>query len=371
MSFSIKSIWRKTWVKVTLVILVLITGVILATPFFYREKAKELIINAAKENLNADLHFNDFSYSLFENFPELTFTMYNADLTTHGTFEGDTLIITKKVEVALNIKQLVLDHEIAIHSLHLFQPHIKIKTNKDGINNYDIIKEDTSQHDTTDASFSFEEFTINDGDIRFGDATSKVHFHTRHAEISGKLNFEHNIVDLHLKAKSDSTSFKRGEVRWMRRKKLDLQANLHIDLNKQQVTFKENKITIEKFSFSLEGIYAWTVRNYYLDLHTVTDKIEFSHLLSLLPGVYKEDMEKLNAHGDIQFNAYMKGWATDSTVAGYGVDLNVKNGRLQYNHLPHPVEDINLQLHLESKDGSSEKTSIKIPAFAFRLKDNP
>src|SRR6478609_11020867 len=179
MSFSIKSIWSRAWVKVVAVMFTIMAGVLLAVPFFYREKAKELIINAAKENLDADLHFTDFSYSLFENFPELTFTMYNADLITHGAFQGDTLVYTKEVDIALNIRQLIIDHEVSIHSLNLYQPHIKIKTNKEGVSNYHILKSDTTVKDTSDASFALNKVTIKDGDIRFGDATSKVHFHTR------------------------------------------------------------------------------------------------------------------------------------------------------------------------------------------------
>ena len=74
------------------IVVVLLIGLLIATPFLFKDKLVELAKKEANKQLNAKVDFGEFHLSLFKSFPDFRFDIENVSIVGVNEFAGDTLL---------------------------------------------------------------------------------------------------------------------------------------------------------------------------------------------------------------------------------------------------------------------------------------
>jgi hypothetical protein len=86
----------------------------------------------------------------------------------------------------------------------------------------------------------------------------------------------------------------------------------------------------------MTALIIWTIK-------FITPSNEFKDILSLIPGIYKKDFDKIKTSGQAAFNGFVKGSYSPQQMPAYDVNLAVTNGFFQYPDLPsgkeYPIGD--------------------------------
>src|SRR5829696_458450 len=138
----------KTFFKTILIILLCLVIVAFAAPYLFKDKIITKVKSEINKNLNARVNFADADLSFFRHFPRVSLALDSLYVTGTGEFATDTLISAEQIDVALNLPSVIRGDHMEIHSVTLESPRIHAIVSKDGVANWDIMKEDPDTADT-------------------------------------------------------------------------------------------------------------------------------------------------------------------------------------------------------------------------------
>jgi hypothetical protein len=108
-----------------------------------------------------------------------------------------------------------------------------------------------------------------------------------------------------------------------------------------------------------------------MDIKFKTPSNEFKDILSMIPGIYKQDFDKIKTSGLAKLDGFVKGTYSPTQMPAYDINLEVKDGFFQYPDLPSPVKNIQLALHASNPDGKPDNTVIDIPKGHAEMANEP
>lgn len=368
--------------KKLLIILGSIVGVlflaVLFLPYLFKPTIKQAADKFIAENIDADVVFpqDGLSVGMLSHFPNFTLALEDLSVAGRGDFKGDTLVSLKKLEVTVNVMALI-SGRIEVKNITLNEPKINVIVLPNGKANYDIYKakpETAQPQDTSKGKpvkFRLKSLSLNNADIIYSDQKSKMFASIKNLSVTGKGDLAENVFDLATKLKADKATVAMGGVEYLSNKSLDFNFVVNMDMNSNKYTFKDNSIKINDFNFGFDGWVQMVQKNISMDVRFKALDNSFKGLLSLVPGVYTESFGDIKADGDFDFSGYAKGTMRDSLLPAFGVKLIAKNASFKYPKVPDAIQNINIDLNVENKDGKIPSTSVSINRFAFKIGNNP
>ncbi len=358
------------------VVLVIIIAIMLAIPFLFKDKIKDAVLNAANEQLNAQVDIKDFGLNLFSNFPNATLSLNNATVIGVGDFAADTLLQAQSASVTIDLMSLFGDN-YKISKVNLDKASVYAKILADGRANYDIMKVDSTASATESSSTPFnlnlKKISLNDCSIIYqNDSTKmKVILNKWNGEISG--DFSASETTLKTSSTIDEVSFVMDGIPYLNKVRAIADATVSADLDNMKFAFKESNLQINELKASVEGSFAMVGKDYEgmdFDLKLNAPDTQFKDILSLLPAMYTADFKNVKTSGTASLDAYIKGLMQDETYPAFDVKILINNAMFQYPSLPKSVNDINVAVNVNSKGGSLDNTIVDISKFGFNLGGN-
>jgi hypothetical protein len=166
-----------------------------------------------------------------------------------------------------------------------------------------------------------------------------------------------------------STSF--DGVEYLTNKRVEIDAILNISEEYSKYTFKDNTAKVNDFALRADGWLKLNENDMTMDLSFSTPENSFRSLLSLVPGIYTESFKDLRTEGDLSFSGAVKGTYSDNQMPAFNLALVVKDAMFQYPDLPTPVNNINVDLLVDNKDGVMENTVIDLKKMHLDFGSNP
>src|SRR5260221_547866 len=137
----------------------------------------------------------------------------------------------------------------------------------------------------------------------------------------------------------------------------DGQANYNITIPSTDTAKVETKEP-GKFSFGM-------------DITFKSPENTFKSLLSLVPGIYTKDFAKIETKGDLSFAGLVKGTFSDRHMPAFTVTLKVNDAMFKYPELSTAVNNINMDLLIDNKDGVVDHTVIDLRKLHLDFGANP
>ncbi|GAB4133150.1 MAG: hypothetical protein OHK0045_13630 [Raineya sp.] len=360
------------------IFLAILLGFAVAVPFLFKDKIKAEIDKQIALYVDAQVNFRteDFSLSVFKEFPHVTALLNNFSVVNNAPFKGDTLTSIESFRITVDIWS-VFGEQMKINKISLIKPRIFAKVNKEGKANWDIVRPqplDTTKkvEDTTSKfSLAIKKWEIKEGLVVYDDKTIPTKVKLQNLNHEGSGNLEADVFDLYSETQIDKFSFAFDGTEYITDKVLKADVTLGMDLKQFKFTFKQNKVSLNDFGLKFDGFVAMPDTNITMDIKYATTSTEFKTLLSLVPGVYTENFKNIKAGGKISFEGDVKGTYNARQMPGFHLGLLVENGFFQYPAVPSPVNNINVDLKLGTDDGVLENLKIDLKKFHIDFGQNP
>ncbi len=364
-------------VFLSLIVLVIVAAV--AIPIIFKDDIKAAIDEELAKTINADIVFDvdDFSLSLFSNFPNLTVEVQNFGVINREPFEGEQLLGMESLEVEVSLKSVLIDDDMRLKGVVLNRPQIYVRILEDGSANYDIVisEEDSlvleEEEAASEFTFAIDHWEINNADIIYDDQTLPLRLEVKDLSHTGSGTFSEVLFDLTTNTTADTVNITYDGVKYLSNKKLDVDMVLGISDDYSKYTFKENTIRVNDFAVEFDGYFAMLEEAYEVGLTYASKDNSFKSLLSLVPEAYLEGFEAVKTKGSLSFGGAVKGIYNDDRLPAFSLSLEVADAMFQYPDLPTAATDINIKTTINNPDGIIDHTTVDVSRFHINLGGNP
>lgn len=358
-----------------LIVLLLVAAIVL--PILFKGKIKEMVDKEIAKTVNADVVFdvNNFSLSVFRNFPSITVEVKELGVFNRAPFEGVHLFVVDRFDVEINLKDVLFGDQLRVKGITLVRPQINVKVLKNGKANYDITYPSTDTVKTSSEpskfSFAIDKWSIENAEVVYDDETMPIYLSIRGLNHSGSGNFNDQQFDLTTKTTADSVSLKYGGSEYLSNKRAAIDAVIGISENYTKYTFKQNLAKLNDFGLGFDGWFKMNEKDFGMDINFKSPENSFKSILSLVPGMYSKDFNKVETKGDLSFSGFAKGTYSDKQMPAFNLDLKVKDAMFKYPSLPAAVTNIAVDLLVDNKTGVIENTVVDLKKFHIDFGSNP
>jgi uncharacterized protein involved in outer membrane biogenesis len=345
-------------------------------PVVFKDDIRKAVDAELAKSVNADivLDTDDFSLTLFRHFPNVTVEMENLGVINRAPFEGEVLFATERLEVVVNLAEILFGDQLRINRIGLIRPIINIKVLEDGRANYDIAIPSTdtlAEESSGEFSFAINRWDVVDGDVVYDDKSIPFTLTLKGLNHEGSGDFSNVEFDLTTHSTVDTLTVAYDGTEYVTNKKAQIDAVLGIGEEYSLYTFRQNVVKVNDFLTTFDGWFRMNEDSYEMDISFKTPENSFKSLLSLVPGMYTSSFDGIEADGDVAFNGTVKGTYSENEMPAFNIALQVNDGRFRYPDLPQPVEKINVDLVVDNKDGVIENTSIDLKKLQMNFGSNP
>ena len=355
-------------------LIVLILAAALIVPIVFKDDIKRLAETEIAKSVNADVVFEEFDLTLFRNFPSVTAEIGNLGVVNREPFPGEVLFATERLELEVNLRDILFGDQLRLKGISLQHPVIHVKVLKDGRANYDIAlpsTDTTTVEESGDFSFGIDHWEIVNGEVVYDDASLPFVASLKGLNHSGSGDFTQDVFDLTTHTAIDSLDITYDGTTYLSNKKVELDAVLSIAEEFSKYTFKENSAKLNDFAMSFDGWLKMNKSDYQMDISFKSPDNSFKSLLSLIPGMYTEDFKDIETSGDLAFNGAVKGTYSEKQMPAFNVNLLVKDAMFKYPQLPTAINNINVDLLVDNKDGVIDNTVIDLKKLHLDFGKNP
>ena len=360
--------------KITGICLGAIIALLFILPFLFKGKIVSAVKEAANNNLNAKVSFNDnVSVSLLRNFPNLSLGIQDVKVVGVDSFAQDTLIDAKSIRLVLDLTSVWKGETVVIRKIAITDARAQVIFLKSGAANFDITKPDTSTvaapQDTAAAPVAIK---INDLSIE----NTRLHYvdHSLDFEItSNGLNWHANgdfadeIFTLKNDLLIDQFTMSYGGMTMLAKAKIDANTNIDMDLKKMRFGFADNEFKINALPLQAKGWVEMREKDMNMDIDVRTPNSDFKSFLSVVPGCYTENFSDVKANGTMGLVFTMKGIMNDLRMPATHVELKVKDAGFQYPAMPANASNIELNFALDNTDGNPDNSHVVIAPLSANL----
>ncbi|MEQ9592780.1 MAG: AsmA family protein, partial [Cyclobacteriaceae bacterium] len=271
------------------ILFVLLIAAAIAIPFLFKDDIKKAIDKEIATAINADVLFDvdDFDLTLFRNFPNATAEIKSLGVFNRAPFEGTPLFVIERLDIEVNLKELIFGSELRLKGITLVRPQINVKVLEDGRANWDITypSVDTVQVEEEQAgsfSFGIDHWEIIDGDVVYDDKSIPFLLSLKGLNHTGSGDFNEKAFDLKTNTAADTLTVVYDGVEYISNKRLAADMVLGISEDYSLFTFKENIAKLNDFGLGFNGWFKMNEASYDMDITYETQQSTFKSLLSLV-----------------------------------------------------------------------------------------
>ena len=247
----------KKILKISGISFIVIMLLLVAAPYLFKDKIKEMITKTLNENVNANIAFEEVDLSFFKSFPKANVTIEKLSIITKAPFEKDTLLYAGETHVTMRMTELFKGENEAmqLESFSVVDGIVNIIFNKDGLGNFDIaLKDEKEKKSSKNKPFvlKIQEYDVENVKFTYSDEASKMKMILDSIYHEGTGNFAAQKLDLETKT-SAKLSFVLDKMNYMNKVAISLDAVLGNDLEKSKYEFKNNKALINQLPLEFNG----------------------------------------------------------------------------------------------------------------------
>ncbi|MEM9324342.1 MAG: AsmA-like C-terminal region-containing protein [Bacteroidota bacterium] len=353
--------------------LVLITMILV--PILFKDDIQEALDTELDNSLNARVFYDadQFSLSLFRQFPNLSVAMGDFGIVGIEAFADDTLVAVGSFEVTIDLMSAISGEQVVIRKILLDQPRIHVIVLEDGRANYDIAKAseepevvDETPVDTTSSAVSvaISSWEIREGSLIYDDRAGSTNVLLGEINHVGGGDFSQDVFDMTTMTDIKQITAWYDGVAYLSRKDFAADLTMNMNLAEMLFTFKDNRLALNDFGFGFDGMVSMPGDDITMDITFEGQEIDLKSILSLIPGAYQEYLDGITAGGEIGFSGLVKGTYNETTMPQVSANLSVQNGTIRYAEYPIPIEELNVAAGFDYPSADLSDFSFEMTNFS-------
>ena len=331
----------KTFLKILGGIVALFLILVIALHFYFTDaRLKEMVVPRLNETLGRQVSVEHLSFSLLTTFPNVGLDVEGVAIPADQP--QDTLISLKQLTVKVELIPLI-SKNIRIAGLSLDEPRFVYHVYKNGKTNLDGLMKAMSSG-STDTSSTFMPLDINDFALQngqFGYVDDSTQTNAQLSDVDASANISYGkVLNTELTLSLGGVDFSQAGKRYLNGLAVKLEESSEVDLDNEQVSLKNGKLTIQGLNLDLKGNIGQWSKTPQVDLQFASSSSDFGALLKLLPADMQSNFKNYETKGSLTLNGSVKGAVGGSNYPAINAKLDVANGYLKDPDLPEPVKDI-------------------------------
>src|SRR6187399_196734 len=108
------------------IFLVVLVAAAIIIPIVFKDDIKAALDKEIAKTVNADVIFDvdNFSLTIFKNFPNVTVQIKELGVFNRAPFEDVPLFVMQELDVEVNIKEILFGDELRVKGISLIEPQI-------------------------------------------------------------------------------------------------------------------------------------------------------------------------------------------------------------------------------------------------------
>ncbi|WP_303318610.1 AsmA-like C-terminal region-containing protein [Flavivirga abyssicola] len=368
----------KKALKILSITLLIILALLVAIPFAFKGRIKDMVKQSINDNLNAQVEFSDVSLSFLTSFPQAHVSVSDLVITNFEPFKGETFVTSKNIALTMPIKELFKmsgGDPIIVNSITVDETLLTLKTDKFGNTNFDIAKKDeekaSTKTETERRSFSFdiENYSINNSALAYIDEASKMTIYVSELNHEGTGIFSAETSELDTKSEAN-ISFSIDSSTYLNNNPVKLDAIIGLDLANSKYTFKDNKALINKLPLEFHGYVQQLENGQDMDITFENSETSFKNFLAVIPEEFSKNIEGVQTTGDFKVKGIVKGLSSETTIPKLDISLTSNNASFKYPDLPKRVKNITINTVIKNTTGHADDTYVDIKALNFSIDED-
>jgi len=365
------------------ILIVIIIGAIILVPYLFKDDLIKLVNDEANEMLKGELSMGDLDLTLVKDFPNLSLSLNELKYKGAEPFLGEELFSINSVILEIDILKALTGSGFEVKSIRVIEPKVDVRILADGMANYDILKETEDEESTVSEveenkgseSFLFKlnEFVIADLELKYHDIPSEMDFSVSKFNHTLSGNFSSDVVDINTESSFENLNFILSGISYLKTVNGSSDFDLTYNSLEESLTFGENFVELNNMKLAFEGFIKMLEGGYQLDVQYNTPQTAFKSLMSLIPAVYKTDLEQIKSSGKFSLNGAVKGiYMEDSDdLPSFHTTLLVNNGVFTYQGYTSSLRDVNIDFKAAHPGGDLNKMKIDLNKFNAKVAGNP
>ena len=356
--------------KIFIAFFVLLFTLLFTAPLLFKKSIQETISKEIDAMFKADFSMEGISISFISSFPNTSINLKEILVVNHKPFMGDTLLTVKEIHLETSIKNL-LSKKLRIDLFKITDAKLNLRTNKDNISNYDIVKKANNirKDDPNPSSNNYgislhiEKYSLNNIQFQYHDTKNNTLLEIKNLNHRGTGVFSSKNVFLETYSSFETLNLVSNNVKLIDDISFLYDAKLAVNLDNSKIEFKENLAQLNDLKFSFHGFIKPVNKGINVDINFESKESSFKSLLSLVPKAYSSDFENIIAKGVLQFNGNAKGLYSENTIPKFNIDLNTNNASFHYPNFKKEISNIYLNTNIQNKTGKINDTKIALKRF--------
>jgi hypothetical protein len=359
----------KRLLKWTVLTFSIVLFIFLVVPYFLEKSIKKAILNEANLSLDADMSIGKVHLDLFSAFPNLSISVKDVTISGRGEFVGVDLLTVGTIEAELALN-LFSQKEMGFKNFALREVSFDLRINKAGQANFEILKNEAFQKTKAESvDFSLSSYSIENANFNFTDERSELIVMIGALNHNGSIDFNQEVSTFDLSTSIASANVFKNGVPFLMGLTLMSSNIIHLeDIDGvSRFSFLNNELRINDLAISQLGSIESHSDHLFFDITWDTSNSDFKSFLSCLPFFYSADMDSIQADGEAELNAFLKGKLSSTEIPEYRVELSVQNAQFSLPKAEEGFHNINMDLLVNR---SNEITSLEFKKLDFDfLKD--
>ncbi len=332
---------------------ILLLGVCLF--YVYKTEIKQQAVVELNKRLNAKVSITSHELSFLSQFPKVSFNLNEPVVFDAIKGSQDTFIVARQIDLSFNLKSL-LKNEISISELSIYDARIKVKTDRNGTSNFNIIKasDDTTKSKSLD--FSLEKVLLKNVEISYINQQIEQNHLLKANEVEALLELTDKQLKIFLDGDMQLDHIGIKKLNYLKDKRIALNLGLNYSFDKNKLEIVPSDIAIENAKFRLQGTYI-SKNPDFIDFNFKSEEGDIQTLISILPQEFTEEFNKYQSKGKVAFKGNVKGKVSKSEDPKMQFDFAVKNASIFHPETNRSLEKVNLS---GSYQGQGEVSKLVI-----------
>ena len=368
----------KRLLRVLGVLIIIVIAAIFLLPVIFKD---EIIVRAQteiNENLNAKVEFSDISLSLFRSFPDFSLSIEDIKVDGTGNFEGVRLASLSEFRVDLNLMSVVSGSQFEVEQIRLADGDLRILIDTAGNANYDIAMASEEATDTAESQESagfrltLKKYALENIDLVYDDQDGNILVDIRNLNHQGRGDFTAEVVNLVTETQISALTVGYEGINYLSSVRAGMEADLVYSQNNGEVKFGDNLLIVNDLPLEFTGAVRLPEDRIAMNLEVKSPSEDLKKVLSLIPAVYVEGYEDMEATGTFSLTGKIEGdYDYADHYPSYDFRLLMQNGSFNYPDLPAGVDNINVNAHIFNSTTQLEGVEIEISEARASIAGNP
>jgi len=368
----------RTILKILLYVFIGLILIAALVPVFFKGKIIGLIKDKINDQIHGQMEFSRSGLSLFRSFPNLTISLYDLKLSGADSFARVDLFNCRSCRLTVDLIRLIKYRQkgIQLNKIHMEAPHLNLLTLTSGLSNLeDIYKvKDVNQPpdtSTSDIQYLLNSIRINNGSMKYLDLAEQLGFSFNHLDHQSSGEYSGAQLTLQHKNTFDSLSYKTGGLELLTNLKGSWNGLLTANLDSSIYRLADDQVRINEFKVHLALFLQLLPDRTKVDLQFDTPQNDLRQLVSLIPGAYQSQFDKITSSGEFELKGKVNGeYAQTGSRPMFSIQAKVNQGEKKYAHLPYPIQNIQFDLDAQSLDTQFMNIDVRIPQFSFNIQSD-